>query len=108
VAGFVLVSGREDGGEEVLVALFSDRGGLGGPDRVQDGEVVGVGEGLLPGLGGRQLLAVPAQDLGQDACRVLGCGGGCRDEMASLGVKAVVAGEFGGRAGARGGVGDLG
>lgn len=31
--------------------LVAGRGGLGGPDRVQRGEVVGVGEGLVAGLG---------------------------------------------------------
>jgi len=38
---------------------------LGGPDRVQDGQVVGVGQGLVAGLGGGQLLAVAVQHAGQ-------------------------------------------
>ena len=32
--------------------------------------MVGVGQGALPGLGRRQLLAVPVQDLGQHAYRI--------------------------------------
>jgi hypothetical protein len=43
--------------------------GLGGPNRVQAGQVVGVGQGLVPFLGGRELLAVAAQDLGEHAQR---------------------------------------
>jgi hypothetical protein len=43
VAGFGVVAGGQGGGEQVAVAMFAGRGGLGGPDGVQDGEVVGVG-----------------------------------------------------------------
>ena len=49
--------------------LFAGRGGLGGPDGVQDGQVVGVGEGLVSCLGGRVLLAVVVQHRGEHAER---------------------------------------
>jgi hypothetical protein len=52
VAGLTPVLWRQVGQEQVPVALLAGRGGLGGPDRVQDGQVIGVGQGLLPGLGG--------------------------------------------------------
>ena len=45
------VSGRQGTGEEVGVALVAGGGGLGGPDRVQQGQVIGVGQGLVAGLG---------------------------------------------------------
>jgi hypothetical protein len=51
VAGFLPVSRRQGRQEQVLVALVAAGGGLGGPDGVQDGQVVGVGESVLPGLG---------------------------------------------------------
>ena len=38
--------------EQVVVALVADGLGFGGPDRVQDGEVVGVGQVVLPDRGG--------------------------------------------------------
>jgi TIR domain len=63
------------GGEQLAVALLAGRGGFGGPDRVQHGQVVGVGEGLLAGLGGRVLLAVAVQDGGQHGERLAGRGG---------------------------------
>ena len=75
VAGLAAVSGRQGGHEQVAVSLLAGRGGLGGPDRVQHGQVVGVGEGLLAGLGGRALLAVAVQDGGQHAQRLAGRGG---------------------------------
>ena len=65
MAGFSPVAGRQDGHEQVRVALLAGRGGLGGPDRVQNGQVVGVGQGLVPGLGGGALLAVMVQHAGQ-------------------------------------------
>src|SRR5689334_8862322 len=43
--------------------------GLGGPDRVQDGQVIGICEGLVAGLGGRDLLAVVVEDGGEHAER---------------------------------------
>ncbi len=43
VAEFLLVAGRQDGGEQVLVALLAGGCGFGGPDGVQDGQVIGVG-----------------------------------------------------------------
>ena len=77
VAGFLPVSRRQGRQEQVLVALVAGGAGFGGPDRVQDGQVVGVGQGLLPGLGRGQLLAVPLQDIGQHASASL-VAGGCR------------------------------
>jgi hypothetical protein len=43
VAGLAAVAGRQDAVQQVPVLLVAGRGGLGGPDRVQDGQVVGVG-----------------------------------------------------------------
>jgi hypothetical protein len=45
------VLGRQGGQEQVAVAFLAGRGGFGGPDRVQHGQVVGIGESLLAGLG---------------------------------------------------------
>jgi len=45
--------------------LVAGGGGLGGPDGVQDGQVVGVGQGLVAGLGGGQLLAIAFQHASQ-------------------------------------------
>jgi hypothetical protein len=79
--------------------LVAGGGGLGGPDGVQDGEVVGVGQGLLAGLGRGQLLAAAFQHASQHAEGFPG--GGCWSGLvAGSGGEAVVAGEFGGRAGA--------
>jgi hypothetical protein len=66
VAWLVLVARWEGGQVEVAVALVAGRGGLGGPDRVQDRQVVGVGQGLLAGLDRGQLLAVFVEHAGQD------------------------------------------
>jgi hypothetical protein len=54
--------------------LVAGRGGLGGPDGVQDGQVVGVGQGLVAGLGGGQLLAVACQHASQHGQRLPGRG----------------------------------
>ena len=43
VAGLPAVAGRQGVHQQVAVGLVAGRGGLGGPDRVQDGQVVGVG-----------------------------------------------------------------
>ena len=75
VAGFGAVAGRQGGHEQVAVVLLAGRGGLGGPDRVQDGQVVGVGEGLVAGLGGRVLLAVMVQHGGSTPSAVPGGAG---------------------------------
>jgi hypothetical protein len=61
VAGLSLVFRPQAGHQKVPVLLLAGRGGLGGPDRVQDGQVVGVGQGLLPGLGRGGLLAISVQ-----------------------------------------------
>ena len=111
VAGLAGVSGRQRRLQQGAVALFADGRGLGGPDRVQDGEVVGVGQGLPPCLRCGLLGAVAVgDDLGEHAHRV----GGLRLVPAAgrggsvLGGEAVVAGELGGRARAGGGVGQFG
>jgi len=75
VAGRGAVLRGQRGGEQAAVALLPGRGGFGGPDRVQQGQVVGVGEGLLAGLGGRVLLAVAVQDGGQHPQRFAGASG---------------------------------
>ena len=49
VAWLVLVARREGGQVQVAVSLVAGRGGLGGPDRVQDCQVIGVGR--LSGAG---------------------------------------------------------
>ena len=64
VAGLAPILGRQAGQEQITVALVAGRGDLVGPDRVQDSQVIGVGQGLLPGLGRGQLLAVSVQHPG--------------------------------------------
>ena len=76
VARLRAVAGRQGAHQQVLVPLLAGRGGLGGPDRVQDGQVVGVGQGLVADLGGRALLAVPVQHAGQHRQRLPRAGGG--------------------------------
>jgi len=70
VAGFGAMAGRQGGHQQVAVALVAGGDGLGGPDCVQDGQVVGVGQGLVAGLGGRVLLVIAVQHAGQDGERV--------------------------------------
>jgi hypothetical protein len=89
-----------------VVALIPGRAGLGGPDRVQDGQVVDVGQGLVAGLGGRKQLPVAAQHPGQHGQR-LSRRGGSR-ESAGPGDAAVVAGKLRSRTWARGRVSGLG
>ena len=77
--------------------LLAGGGGFGGPDRVQHGQVVGVGQGLLAGLGGRGLLAVSVQHACQHAQRRTGRGrpGGRGMNAGPFGMDLVVAGQFG-------------
>jgi len=42
------VAGWEHGHDQVAVAVVADGSGFGGPDGVQGGEVVGVGQVVLP------------------------------------------------------------
>ena len=46
------VAGRQRGRDQVAVAVVAGGGGFGGPDGVQGGEVVGVGQVALPDRGG--------------------------------------------------------
>jgi hypothetical protein len=50
VAKWPTVAGRQAGRDNVLVALLAGGRGLGGPDRVQDREVIGTGQGAVPVL----------------------------------------------------------
>jgi hypothetical protein len=52
--------GRQRGHHELAVAVVAGGLGFSGPDRVQDGEVVGIGQVAAPGLGGRQFGPVAA------------------------------------------------
>jgi hypothetical protein len=75
VAWFPAVPGRQAGQEQVPVALLAGLGGLGGPDGVQDGQVIGVRQGAVPVLGGGHELAVSFQDGGEHGQRFAGRGG---------------------------------
>jgi len=99
VAGFGAVAGRQRVHEQVAVVLVAGRGGLGGPDRMQDREVVGVGQGLIAGLGGRDLLAVVAEHGGQHAERRARRGrlGGRGGLPGPFGIDRVVPGQLGSR-----------
>ena len=99
VARLAAVFGGQGGQEQVAVALLAGGGGLGGPDRVQHGQVVGVGESLLAGLGSRELLAVAVQHAGQHAQRRTRRGrpGGRGTNAVSFGMNLVVAGQLGRR-----------
>ena len=99
VARPAAVFGGQGGQEQVAVALLAGGGGLGGPDRVQHGQVVGVGESLLAGLGRRELLAVAVQHAGQHAQRRARRGrlGGRGGNAGPFGMNLVVAGQLGRR-----------
>ena len=64
------MAGRERGHDELAVVVVAGVAGFGGPDRVQDGEVVGVGQVAAPDLRGRQFGAVAAQDVGEHGDRL--------------------------------------
>ena len=65
---------RQAGQEQIPVVLLAGRGDLVGPDRVQDRQVISVGQGTFPGLGRGQLLAISVQHAGQHCERVPGLG----------------------------------
>ena len=94
VAWFAAVARRQVGHEQVFVPLGAGVLGLGDPDGVQDRQVVDVEQGLVPGLGGRMLLAVAAQDGGEHDQWFAGQGwrGGRGGEAGSFGCDLVVAG----------------
>ncbi len=50
----------QDFGQEIAVMLVAGGGGLGSPDGMQDGQVIGVGQVLPQGGGGGSFLAVPS------------------------------------------------
>ena len=100
------MAGRERGRDELAVAVVAGGLGFGGPDRVQDGEVVGAGQVTLPDHGGGQLGAVAAQDVREHGDRLtLFWPGWLRAEelgqpvTGAFAAGAVVAAEFGGSAG---------
>ena len=64
------VAGRERGHDQVAVAVVAGGCGFGGPDRVEDGQVVGVGQVALPDRGGGQLGAVAVEDVGEHGDRL--------------------------------------
>ncbi len=99
VAGLTAVGGWQDAHQQVPVPLVAGRGRLGGPARVQQGQVVGVGQGLVAGLGGRALLAVAVQHAGQHGQRRARRGrwGGRGTNAGSFGMNLVVAGQLGSR-----------
>ncbi len=110
VAWFGAVAGRQAGQEQVPVALLAGGGGFGGPDGVQDGQVIGVGQGAAPVLGGGAELAVSFQDGAEHGQRFAGRGGrgGRGGDAGSSGLDLVVAVQLGCGPGAGGGVGALG
>ena len=107
VAQVSAVAGRQAGHEQVFVALLPGSRGLGGPDGVQDRQVIGASQGTQPVLGGGQELAVPFQDRGQHGQRLPGRGarGGRGGGASPFGMDLVVAGQLGRRPGARDRVG---
>jgi hypothetical protein len=82
------------------------RGGLSGPDPVQEGQVVGVRQSLVADLGDRALLAVAVQHVGQHRQRLPDGGGGIGLGRGPGGA-AVVAGQLGSRARAWHRIGEL-
>ena len=99
VARLAAVFGRQGSQEQVTVAPPTGGGGLGCPDRVQHGQVVGIGQSLLAGRGRRQLLAVVIEYAGQHAQRRARRGRprGRGGNAVSFGMNLVVAGQLGRR-----------
>jgi len=64
------VPGRERGRDELAVAVVAGGLGFDGPDRVEDGQVVGVGQVAAPGLGSGEFGAVAAENVGQHGDRL--------------------------------------
>jgi hypothetical protein len=59
------VAGRKSGQDQVAVAIVAGGSSFGGPDRVQDAQVVRVGEVALPDGGCGLFGAVAAEDVGE-------------------------------------------
>jgi hypothetical protein len=96
------VAGQEGGQDQVAVAVVAGGCGFGGPDRVEDAEMVGVGQAALPDGGCGQFGAVAAEDVGEDGDRlawVRSAGAGRRgfgwEVSGALLADALVAAEFG-------------
>jgi hypothetical protein len=70
-----VIAGRQAGRQQVLVPLLAGGRDFGRPDGVLDREMVGVGEGSVPVLGGAQELPVAVQDGGQPGQRLARRGG---------------------------------
>jgi hypothetical protein len=66
----LLVASWQGGQHHVAVAVIVGGAGLVGPDRVQDAQVVGVGQVPLPDHRRGQLGAVPGQDVGEHGDRL--------------------------------------
>ena len=64
------VAGRQRGRDQVAVPVMAGGGGFGGPDRVQGGQVVGIGQVALPDRGGGQFGAVAGEDVGEHGDRL--------------------------------------
>ena len=64
------MTGRKSGQDHVAVAVVAGGCGFGGPDRVEDAQVVRVGQVTLPYRGCGQLGAVAAKDIGEYSDRV--------------------------------------
>ena len=95
--------GGSAAGDQVAVAVVTGGLGFGGPDRVQGGEVVGVGQVALPGHGGGLFGAVAVEDVGEHgdglalARRVRAARQGLVGEVSrAFAAKTLVAVEFGG------------
>jgi hypothetical protein len=94
VARFAAVAKGQVGQQQIPVPLLAGGRGFGGPDGIQDCQMIGVGQGAVPVLGGGQELAISVQDSGQHGQRVAGRGGGGGDP-GSFGIEAVIAVQLG-------------
>ena len=101
--------------DQFLVTLVAGGLGCGGPDRVQDGKVVGTGQAVLSDRGSGQLGAVAAQDVGEhrDRLALIGPARAAGRELAGVAsgafpADALAAAKFGGGPGAGGRVGGSG
>jgi hypothetical protein len=68
VGELTAVPERQRGRDELAVAVVAGIAGFGGPDRVQDGQVVRVGQVPVPGFGSGKFGTVAAQDVSEHGC----------------------------------------